>query len=266
MPSRQEVIAAAGQEHDYVAAGRVLGIPSGRAYLIATGTPADGGQGGPEGEDRGAPPTSTQYLAHGQAQVVNPTVNEPVLEWVKRRAATDSTMQAAAGRRDVAVRPPGVEEDTEISSLLTRQHDRLMALVAELSVSAGLGRGPAVEQLRRRRAIVAVIAEALSGHEATEEEHFWPAVRQDLPDGPERCDTARSQEKEIRELIAGLGCLSPDRPEFDERVGQLVVALRQHVAFEDRVLVDLEGVTDGEPRAELGRRVRRGEEHSGEQE
>jgi hypothetical protein len=58
--------------HDYESAARVLDIPPGLAYMIATGRPAD---------DDSAP---AQNLFEPPAH--NPTRNQTVLDWVKARA------------------------------------------------------------------------------------------------------------------------------------------------------------------------------------
>jgi hypothetical protein len=61
--------------HDYESAARVLDIPPGLAYMIATGRPTD---------DDGAP---AQDLSEPPAH--NPTRNQTVLDWVKARAGRE---------------------------------------------------------------------------------------------------------------------------------------------------------------------------------
>jgi hypothetical protein len=62
-----------------------LGIPAGLAFMIATGSPADGSELASAGDSRVA--GSTQTLVNPPAH--NPTRKECVLEWVKMRAERD---------------------------------------------------------------------------------------------------------------------------------------------------------------------------------
>lgn len=86
------------QRVDYEAAARQLGIPPGKAYMIATGIPADGSDGlAPEDLQREG------FLAGGSQRLLgiparNPTEPEElpqVTEWVKKRARSDGQMQNA---------------------------------------------------------------------------------------------------------------------------------------------------------------------------
>jgi hypothetical protein len=74
--TREQVTALLDQGLDYEAAARALGIPPGRAFMIATGAPAETGD-----QDLVNPP------AH------NPTRNEEVMEWVRGRAARELTRE-----------------------------------------------------------------------------------------------------------------------------------------------------------------------------
>jgi hypothetical protein len=61
-----------------------LGIPAGRAFMIATGRPADGGD--PLDHAPGDP-DSPQALVNPRAH--NPLTNDAVMSWVRRRAARE---------------------------------------------------------------------------------------------------------------------------------------------------------------------------------
>src|SRR4051794_37597478 len=112
MPSQDQAREAVRRHKDYEKAAADLGVPPGQAYLLATGLPADGSDSGEEvGEEaeRGdesprpyALAVSTQHLVNGPAE--NPTRKEHILDWIKRRAAADTQMRAAADRR--SVEPP----------------------------------------------------------------------------------------------------------------------------------------------------------------
>lgn len=70
-------------------AARELHIPAGRAYMIATGQPADGGTtpGPEEPGDQSLLPGKAQQLVNPPA--LNPTRNVQVMDWVKQRAARE---------------------------------------------------------------------------------------------------------------------------------------------------------------------------------
>lgn len=89
MPTRAQVTTLLDQGHSYESAARELHVPPGQAYMIATGLPADGGEGALEAErDARRPvPGSTQQLVNPPA--FNPTHSESVVAWVRERARRD---------------------------------------------------------------------------------------------------------------------------------------------------------------------------------
>lgn len=89
MTTRAQVLALVGSGHSYESAARSLGIPAGRAYLIATGVAADASDSPHPEESHDAP-----LLAGGSQDLVNPppvtpTRDEQVIAWVKGRAARE---------------------------------------------------------------------------------------------------------------------------------------------------------------------------------
>ena len=89
MPTPEQVLALLDEGHSYETAARVLHIPPGRAYLIATGLPADGSDA-PHPDELAAKrvlPGSSQHLVN--PPVLNPTRNAKVIDWVKRRAGAE---------------------------------------------------------------------------------------------------------------------------------------------------------------------------------
>ncbi|MEW9550516.1 hypothetical protein [Nonomuraea sp. NPDC050783] len=96
MPSKEQVLRLLAEGQGYEEAARRLGIPPGRAYLIATGVPADGSETvvGPRRRDRpGLLPTHPQHLVN--PRTVSPTGREDVRAWVRERARGE---RAAAGK------------------------------------------------------------------------------------------------------------------------------------------------------------------------
>jgi Hemerythrin HHE cation binding domain len=262
MPTRDQALRAYQRHRDYRAAGAALGVPPGQAYLAATGLPADGGGTfPPEGDRPGALGVSTQHLVYGDQAVRAPASQGHVLDWVKRRAAADAPMQAAARARDAAPGEPQ-RDDTDIVSVLTRQHDQVAALMKQLKTIPGVTKGGSAVQQSRRASIADMVAVELSRHEAAEEEQFWPWVRSVLGDGDGLADTAARQEQEGKDLLAALAKADASEERFDELVEELEKAARKHVAFEDRVLLKLCGAASPEDRAAAGERFLRAQRHA----
>ncbi|MFF3905671.1 hemerythrin domain-containing protein [Streptomyces sp. NPDC001848] len=253
MPSRSQVWELLSDGLDHEEAGRRLGIPSGQAFLIATGLPADGGDTLTTAEQHrpGMPQESTQHLSNPPTQ--NPTGKEAVRRWVKDRAAADRQMRRAAEQRDPrpeGERAPG--DVHELTTVLTRDHDRVTALLKQVQALPGAKKGGSTAQRSRRGSLVGLIADALESHEPAEQRHLWPAVRDALDDGDQLADQGLQQEREGAATLTALSEASPDTEEFDDLVEQLVARLRRHVAFEDAVFARLRENLPEEDRERLG--------------
>ena len=177
-----------------------------------------------------------------------------VQAWIRRRAEADAPMQAAARSRDAVPGEPQEPGDTDILSVLSRQHDQVTALLKELKAIPGVTKGGSQADQSRRASIASLITVALSEHESAEEKHFWPWVRSVLDDGHNLAQTASGQEQEGRELLTALGQTDASQEPFDELAEQLDKACRTHVAFEDRVLLKLRDAASDEERAVVGRK------------
>ncbi|MCE0767114.1 hemerythrin domain-containing protein [Pseudonocardia kujensis] len=255
MPTREQVRALVEQGLDYETIGTRLGVPAGQAYLIGTGMPADGGETYTEEERKrpGVLPTA-QHLLGIRAE--NPTTKRSVLDWIKARTAADPQMQEAARRR--TAEPPEIDDssgDHDVLVVLTRDHNQVKYLQEQLAALPGRTSGGDRAHQEQRRSIVDMITLRLSQHEAVEEEYFWPAVRKALPGGDRWADDALEQEQEGKDTLAALGRLDPGTDEFDGTVEKLVLLLRKHVAYEERLFLVLEDAMSDEQRRELGEKI-----------
>jgi hemerythrin-like domain-containing protein len=257
VPTREQVRRLLDDGLDYQAAARNLGIPSGQAYLIATGIPADGSDTITDEEAKrpGFLPSS-QHLSNPPHD--NPTTKESVAAWLKARVASDEQMRAAL--RERTAEPPEVDPETEQEShdavtVLGRQHGQVRYLLKQLQALPSHTTGGSAGQVSARKAIVDMITVRLSEHETIEEEHFWPAVRKALPDGDRYADQALRQEQEGNDTLTELGRLAPDTREFDELVERLVAQLREHVAFEDLVFLKVRESVRQEDLDRLGKKL-----------
>jgi hemerythrin-like domain-containing protein len=180
-----------------------------------------------------------------------------VQAWIKRRAAADGPMQQAAAARTAEPPPVVGKGDTDdVVSVIGWAHNQVKYLQEQLETIPGVREGGRVEQQRQRASIVDMMRIRLSEHEAAEEQVLWPAIRKALPRGDEYADTALKQEAEGKDLLEQLDGLGGTEDDFDELVEKLVKALRRHVAFEDRVLLELSESMSEDDRAKLGRKVR----------
>lgn len=176
-----------------------------------------------------------------------------VRRWIEQRAAADPQMQAAAARRTPS---PGAINDPDDNhdalTVLTRQHNQVNALVKQLQTVPGHSSGGSAAEVGQRATIVDMIRDRLTRHEAAEEQHLWPAVAKLLPDGEKRASQAREQEQAGNRTLADLGQTEPASDDYDDLVQQLIAGIRQHVAFEDKVFLDLLSCTDEPTRQQLG--------------
>jgi hypothetical protein len=252
VPTRDQVRRLLEQGHDYPEIARRLGVPPGQAYMIGTGIPADGGDTYTDAERQrpGVLPTAQHLLGLGAE---NPTTKETVLNWIKARVSTDEQMKAAAQQRDAE---PGdivdPDDDQDALVVLTRDHNQVKALQEQLEALPSHSTGGSAAQMSQRKSIVDMITVKLSQHEAVEEQYLWPAVREAMPDGDRWADEAIEQEQQDKDTLTALGRLEPDTDEFDELVEQLVLLLRKHVAYEDKLFLQLKTAMSDEARRELG--------------
>ncbi|NUP04204.1 MAG: hypothetical protein HOV97_16080 [Nonomuraea sp.] len=96
MPSKEQVLRLLSQGLDYAEIARLLDVPPGRAYLIATGVPADGSDA--VARRRGRPgllPSRSQHLVNPRE--VGPVARGDVHAWMRERAWGDRPMRQAAG-------------------------------------------------------------------------------------------------------------------------------------------------------------------------
>lgn len=264
MPTRAQVLTLAMQGVSYEVIGERLGVLPGMAYMVGTGLPADGSEvlAKEEAARRlGYVRGSTQHLAN--AGTALPKHQSQVEHWLVRMAAADEAMQRAAAAR-TAVPPPieGSGETEDVVSVLGWDHQQVKFLLEVLQAIPGVKQGGCEAQQRQRRSVVDMITERLSPHEVAEEGHFWPAVRDALPDGPQVVERAKAQEQRGKDLLHDVGPMDGTEEAFDNLVEALVLALRTHVAFEDTVFLHLPEHIDEGQRAALGRAVLRAKENA----
>jgi hemerythrin superfamily protein len=88
--------------------------------------------------------------------------------------------------------------------------------------------GPAV-----KASLVEQIVRELSIHAAIEEQIFYPAVREALPEGAGLVDHSLEEHQEAKDLLAEIEKLDPGDPALEDKVGTLVADVRAHVEAEE---------------------------------
>jgi hemerythrin-like domain-containing protein len=190
------------------------------------------------------------------AQVLGPTANDSVLAWIKQRAHGDPPMLRAAADRDAtpgAIDDPG--DDKDLVTVLTRDHDQVVALVQQLSAIPSHKKGGSDWQIRRRESIADMIAKRLTVHEEVEDKQLWPLVQTTLADGAQWAADGKRQEQEAAQTLEAIRAAQPDTDQFDELVEKLTMQLRRHVAHEERVFLSLADELSDKQRQRGGRKA-----------
>ena len=143
-----------------------------------------------------------------------------------------------------------------VFDVLGEDHEEVERMLAELESGPTAAGGADAWMLTLRKEMVEKLIVKECRHEAMEELHFWPAVRQRHPQGDELADTAAGQEQEVREVLGLLGWLDVDMPEFENVLARYAKAGRDHFRFEEtRVWPGLSQVLNAQDAADLGQKL-----------
>ena len=145
--------------------------------------------------------------------------------------------------------------------LLRADHEKVLRILTELE--AGPVDYPSQDQVRERKDLVTELVIAESGHEAVEEQYFWPMVREVLPDGDELADQAIQQENEAKQLLHDLDTAQADQPDFESMVARVVTDARAHIDYEQtQVWPKVLATVDKADLAELGAKMAKAKENA----
>jgi hemerythrin superfamily protein len=81
--------------------------------------------------------------------------------------------------------------------------------------------------------IVDEIIKELSIHAAIEEEVFYPAVKEAVPDGEGLVDHSLDEHQEVKELLAELDRMSPEDAGYHQKVEKVISDVSEHVQEEE---------------------------------
>lgn len=132
--------------------------------------------------------------------------------------------------------------------VLTQDHRRVEQLYGQYQEAAA--------SPERKQEIVNEIIRELSVHAAIEEEILYPTVREALPDGDALAEESLQEHQEAKQVLSDLDGMSPDDPELDQRVGQLIEDFQHHVEEEEgEMFPKLQQALDAENLADVGREL-----------
>ncbi|MBV8933590.1 MAG: hemerythrin domain-containing protein [Kutzneria sp.] len=141
-------------------------------------------------------------------------------------------------------------------SFLRADHHEVLEMLSDLEDRTGSAARLSTTDRAARGELVTKLVIAESGHEAVEEQYFWPAVRRVLPDGDMLADRAIEQEKAAKQLLDKLDKTEPDDPEFEGLVDQFIEDARAHIAYEqDQVWPKMLTALNADQLAELGEKM-----------
>ena len=108
-----------------------------------------------------------------------------------------------------------------------------------------------------KRALVREITRELSIHASIEEQHFYPAVREHLPQGDAVAQEGLDEHHGVQDLLLAIEDTDPAEPKYDERVTMLIREVRHHVIEEEtEILPGLRQHVGEEVLLQLGERLR----------
>lgn len=146
-----------------------------------------------------------------------------------------------------------------VFEVLRKDHEEVKRALTELEGGPTAASGANPDQLAVREKLVEELTIEESKHEAVEEEYFWPAVRERLPDGDGLADHAIEQEVAAKYVLNDLIGLKPDDPNFEELVGKFIRDGREHIDYEEEsVWPSMKQTLSAEEAEELGTKIEQG--------
>jgi hemerythrin-like domain-containing protein len=137
----------------------------------------------------------------------------------------------------------------DATELLIKDHENVQELFSQIEQVS--------EDTQKKAMLFDKISEELQVHTRIEEEIFYPAVA-DLPVDRAKEDIERSLQdhEEVDDLLDDLEALNPEDADFDERMSELIDAVRKHIKLEQEEVFKVARAGLGEEKLqELGREM-----------
>ena len=164
-----------------------------------------------------------------------------------KKRATSSAPKRTAHKTDSAQARNGQAMDA--TELLMKDHENVQGLFAQFERAS--------EDAQKKSMLFEKIKDELQMHTKVEEEIFYPAV-EELPIERAKDDIERSiqDHEEVDALLDELQSLSPDDADFDEKMTELMDAVRSHIQLEHEEVFKVARASLGEEQLqELGREM-----------
>jgi len=150
---------------------------------------------------------------------------------------------------------------TDAFEVLKADHEKVELVLDALADGPSASTGANQEQLASRKKLTEQLIIDESGHEAVEEQHFWPTVRERLANGDQLAYRAIGQEQEAKQVLAKLDKMEASDADFDKLLSEFTSAAREHVAFEEtKVWPGLRATLTSAEASELGDRLLKAKE------
>lgn len=121
----------------------------------------------------------------------------------------------------------------DVFEILKKDHDEVKGMLDWLGDGPTAASGATGEQLAQRKRLADNLIMEETRHEAAEQQHFWPALRQLGPEGDRVADQAIEQETAGEEAMDQLSSLGPDDQRFESVLASFISDARAHIAFEE---------------------------------
>src|SRR5215203_4967518 len=122
---------------------------------------------------------------------------------------------------------------TDVFEVLRQDHIEVQQMLKELETGAATTAPIGQDALDLRTKMVEQLVIEESRHEAVEEEYFWPAVRELVPDGDALADQAVEQEQAAKHVLDELVGFKAGDQRFEDLVWKFIADGRAHNAFEE---------------------------------
>jgi hemerythrin superfamily protein len=150
----------------------------------------------------------------------------------------------------------------DVFDVLGADHANVKRMLTELERSPDNSTGTRPAVLAARKEVAERLIIDSSGHEAAEEEYFWPVVRERLANGPALANEATSQEVKAKEILAKIDKLDAADPDFDRLIDAFAPDCREHIQFEEtQVWPALRVALSPAEARDLGEHIAKAKEH-----
>ena len=151
---------------------------------------------------------------------------------------------------------------TDVFEVLSGDHAVVKRMLSALQNSPDNSSGAPPAVVAARKAVAKQLIVDFSAHEAAEERHFWPTVRERMSGGDGLADQGIEQENVAKQVLHELGKRSGPEDKFDTLIDTFIPACRAHIEFEEtRVWPGLRKVLSPDESQELGKKITKAKEH-----